>query len=65
MKVAWDPVVAPRDWYFYTYRTTVVETDAESEESETSCGFCVPWRTTGLRVVSSATLLGSEIRDQD
>lgn len=25
VKVAWDPQVAPRDWYFYTYRTTVVE----------------------------------------
>jgi 5-methylcytosine-specific restriction protein B len=31
--VAWDPLVAPRDWYFYTYRTTVVEADTENEES--------------------------------
>ena len=33
VRVAWDPLVAPRDWYFYTYRTTVVEADTESEES--------------------------------
>ncbi len=25
--VAWDPAEQPRDWYFYTYRTTIVETD--------------------------------------
>ena len=33
VRVAWDPLGAPRDWYFYTYRTTVVEADTESEES--------------------------------
>jgi 5-methylcytosine-specific restriction protein B len=31
VRVAWDPPFAPRDWYFYTYRTTVVEADPESE----------------------------------
>ena len=31
VKVAWDPPSAPRDWYFYTYRITVVEADIESE----------------------------------
>ena len=31
VEVAWDPTFAPRDWYFYTYRTTVVEADTESE----------------------------------
>jgi 5-methylcytosine-specific restriction enzyme B len=31
VKVAWDPIVEPRDWYFYTYRTTIVEVDKESE----------------------------------
>ena len=31
VKVAWDPPFKPRDWYFYTYRTTIVEADAESE----------------------------------
>lgn len=29
--VDWDPPFAPRDWYFYTYRTTLVEADAEHE----------------------------------
>lgn len=29
--VDWDPPFAPRDWYFYTYRTTLVEADAENE----------------------------------
>lgn len=33
VRVAWDPRVAPRDWYFYTYRTTLVEADTENEES--------------------------------
>ena len=31
VRVAWDAPFAPRDWYFYTYRTTVVEADTESE----------------------------------
>jgi 5-methylcytosine-specific restriction protein B len=31
VRVAWDPPFEPRDWYFYTYRTTIVEADAESE----------------------------------
>jgi 5-methylcytosine-specific restriction enzyme B len=31
VKVAWDPPSNPRDWYFYTYRTTVVEVDTEGE----------------------------------
>ena len=29
--VDWDPPSAPRDWYFYTYRTTLVEADTENE----------------------------------
>ena len=32
VRVAWDPPVATRDWFFYTYRTTLVEADTESEE---------------------------------
>jgi 5-methylcytosine-specific restriction protein B len=31
VEVAWDPPFPPRDWYFYTYRTTVVEADTEME----------------------------------
>jgi len=33
MNVDWDPPAAPRDWYFYTYRTTLVEADTESEDA--------------------------------
>ena len=29
--VTWDPAATPRDWYFYTYRTTLVEADTENE----------------------------------
>ena len=29
--VEWDPLVEPRDWYFYTYRITLVEADPEDE----------------------------------
>ncbi len=29
--VDWDPSSPPRDWYFYTYRTTLVEADAEDD----------------------------------
>ena len=29
--VDWDPHAAPRDWYFYTYRSTLVEADTEDE----------------------------------
>jgi 5-methylcytosine-specific restriction protein B len=32
VRVAWDPPSEPRDWYFYTYRTTIVEADKESED---------------------------------
>ena len=31
VKVAWDPPTKPRDWYFYTYRTTIVKADPEDE----------------------------------
>lgn len=31
--VDWDPSAEPRDWYFYTYRTTLVEADAEDESA--------------------------------
>ncbi len=31
VKVGWDPLAGNRDWYFYTYRTTVVEADLENE----------------------------------
>ena len=33
VRVAWDPPFPPRDWYFYTFRTTVVEVDIESEDA--------------------------------
>jgi 5-methylcytosine-specific restriction enzyme B len=32
IKVAWDKPAEPRDWYFYTYRTTIVEVDVGSED---------------------------------
>jgi len=32
VRVAWDPYFEPRDWYFYTYRTTLVEVDIERED---------------------------------
>jgi 5-methylcytosine-specific restriction enzyme B len=32
VKVAWDPPLEPRDWYLYTYRTTIVEADKEAED---------------------------------
>ena len=32
VKVAWDPPAEPREWYFYTYRTTIVEADTETED---------------------------------
>jgi 5-methylcytosine-specific restriction protein B len=33
VKVAWDPPFQPRDWYFYTYRTTIVQADTENENA--------------------------------
>lgn len=32
VKVAWDPPAEPRDWYFYTFRTTIVEADKEADD---------------------------------
>jgi 5-methylcytosine-specific restriction protein B len=32
VRVAWDPPFEPRDWYLYTYRTTIVQADIESED---------------------------------
>jgi 5-methylcytosine-specific restriction protein B len=32
VRVAWDPHSDPRDWYFYTYRKTLVEVDIERED---------------------------------
>lgn len=34
VKVAWDPPSSPRDWYFFTYRTTLVEVDTEREDAK-------------------------------
>lgn len=31
VKVAWDPPTAPRDWYFYTYRSALAEINPEKE----------------------------------
>lgn len=31
VKVDWQPLDEPRDWYFYTYRVTIVEADASDE----------------------------------
>ena len=31
VKVAWDPQTEARDWYFYTYRITLVQADPEVE----------------------------------
>ncbi len=31
VKVDWDPPIEPRDWYFYTYRTTIEQADPETE----------------------------------
>jgi 5-methylcytosine-specific restriction protein B len=32
VKVAWDPPAEPRDWYFYTYLTTIVKADIDSDQ---------------------------------
>jgi 5-methylcytosine-specific restriction protein B len=34
VNVAWDPSFPARDWYFFTYRTTVVEADTEREDAK-------------------------------
>nr|WP_198982221.1 AAA family ATPase [Herbaspirillum sp. ASV7] len=31
VRVAWDPIMAPRDWFFYTYRNTIAQADPEAE----------------------------------
>ena len=31
VKVAWDRPFKPRDWYFYTYRSTIVEADIDND----------------------------------
>lgn len=38
--VDWDPSFAARDWYFYTYRTTIIEADTESEMALKLIDFC-------------------------
>ena len=32
VRVSWDPSSKPRDWYFYTYRTTIAEIDPTAED---------------------------------
>jgi 5-methylcytosine-specific restriction protein B len=39
IKVAWDPPFTPRDWYFYTYRTTIVQADMENENARALVDF--------------------------
>ena len=31
IRVFWDPLLPPRDWYFYTYLRTIVEANTESD----------------------------------
>jgi len=31
VSVDWQPLVSPKEWYFYTYRTTIVEADPAEE----------------------------------
>lgn len=33
VRVAWDKADQPRDWYFYTYRTTLVKADPEQPDA--------------------------------
>jgi 5-methylcytosine-specific restriction protein B len=33
VRVAWDPITEPRDWYFYTYRTTLVGADPDDDKA--------------------------------
>jgi 5-methylcytosine-specific restriction protein B len=39
VRVAWDPTNEPRDWYFYTYRTTLIEADTEDEAGQRLVNF--------------------------
>ncbi|MBU9556490.1 AAA family ATPase [Burkholderia multivorans] len=32
VRVAWDPLGPPRDWFFYTYRNTIAQVDPETED---------------------------------
>lgn len=32
VRVAWDPMTTPRDWFFYTYRNTIAQVDPEAED---------------------------------
>lgn len=32
VRVAWDPLTTPRDWFFYTYRSTIAQVDPEAED---------------------------------
>ena len=33
VRVEWDPLDQPRDWFFYTYRTTLVQADRDDEHA--------------------------------
>lgn len=39
IRVAWDKGIEPRDWYFYTYRNTLVKADAEQEDAQRLIAF--------------------------
>lgn len=39
VRVAWDPPTAPRDWFFYTYRTTLVRADPDNEKARALIDF--------------------------
>ena len=41
VKVAWTAPFKPRDWYFYTYRTTIVEARDDSEEASRLIDFAL------------------------
>jgi 5-methylcytosine-specific restriction protein B len=39
VRVAWDPMTAPRKWFFYTYRTTLVRADTTNAMARALIGF--------------------------
>ena len=65
VRVAWDPSRRPSRLVLLHISNNRCGGRHRERRGATSCGFRVPWRTAGLRVVSSATLLGSEIRGQN
>ena len=66
LKVAWKPVLPPREWYFYTHRRTVWKVQRSSEASSKADGlirFAIDGEEQAFEIFPEIAMLGEQVSD--